>query len=96
VEIAPCAFRPRQRPVNNRRQALRERCRKLLEETDAAALELQELLALGLVVYRRIIDRRERVRGAWPIGDAHANAAAGAVEGALGYRAALGSAKLKL
>jgi hypothetical protein len=68
--------------VNKRRQALRERFAKKLAEADAAAVELQETVARAVVLFRKIIDIRESARAAWPISDAHHNAAAGTPEGA--------------
>jgi hypothetical protein len=68
--------------IAKRRAALRERFRKRLEEADQAATELQETVARAVVLFRRIIDIRETSRAAWPISDAHHNAAAGALEGA--------------
>ena len=65
-----------------RRQALRERFAKKLAESDAAAEELQQTVARAVVLFRKIIDIRETARAAWPISDAHFNAAAGALEGA--------------
>ena len=68
--------------VNKRRQALRERFAKKLAEGDALAVELQRTVAHMVELYRRIIDIRKSSRAAWPISDAHHNAAAGALEGA--------------
>jgi chromosome segregation ATPase len=68
--------------VQKRRQALRERFAKKLAEADADAVELQQTLAHLVTLYKRIIDRRETARAAWPIADSSSNAAAGSIEGA--------------
>ena len=71
-----------QAAVQKRRAALRERFAKKLAEADADAVELQTALAQVVRLYRRIIEVRESARAAWPISDAHHNAAVGAIEGA--------------
>jgi hypothetical protein len=74
--------------IAKRRQQLRDRFAKRLAEADAAADELQATMAHALTLFRKIVRIREDVRAAWPLGDAHTNASAGAFEGA----ALLGSA----
>lgn len=71
-----------QEAVNKRRQALRERFAKKLAGADADAVELQATVERMVMLYRRIITTREEARAAWPISDAHLNAAVGALEGA--------------
>jgi hypothetical protein len=68
--------------VAKRREQLRERFAKKLAEADAAAEEAQQTVERLVTLYRKIISIREDARAAWPIGDSHTNAAAGALEGA--------------
>ena len=68
--------------VVKRRGDLVVRFEKKLAESDREADELQNLLAQAEKKFRRIIELRSDARAAWPIGDSHANAAAGTAEGA--------------
>jgi hypothetical protein len=68
--------------VVKRRADLTVRFEKKLAEADAEAAELQELIAQAEKKFRKIITLRTDARAAWPIGDSHANAAAGTAEGA--------------
>jgi hypothetical protein len=68
--------------VVKRRGDLIVRFEKKLAEADREADELQNLVAAAEKKFRRIITLRTDARAAWPIGDSHANAAAGTAEGA--------------
>jgi hypothetical protein len=71
-----------QAAIVRRRADLIVRFEKKLAEADRKAAELQELVAQAEKKFRRVIQMRTEARAAWPIGDSHANAAAGTVEGA--------------
>jgi hypothetical protein len=68
--------------VVKRRADLVVRFERKLAQADAEAVELQELIAQAEKKFRKIITLRTDARAAWPIGDSHANAAAGTSEGA--------------
>jgi hypothetical protein len=68
--------------VVKRRADLIVRFEKKLAQADAEAVELQELIAQAEKKFRKIITLRTDARAAWPLGDSHANAVAGASEGA--------------
>ena len=68
--------------VVKRRGDLVVRFEKKLQMADAKADELQATLAKAEQLFREIITLRTDARAAWPIGDSHANAAAGTAEGA--------------
>jgi hypothetical protein len=71
-----------QAAIVKRRADLIVRFEKKLAQADAEAAELQELIAQAEKKFRKIITLRSDARAAWPIGDSHANAAAGTAEGA--------------
>jgi hypothetical protein len=76
------ALREEADAVVKRRADLTVRFEKKLAEADREADELQNLVAAAEKKFRRIITLRSDARAAWPIGDSHANAAAGTAEGA--------------
>jgi hypothetical protein len=76
------ALREEADAVVKRRAELTVRFEKKLAEADREADELQNLVAAAEKKFRRIIELRSDARAAWPIGDSHANAAAGTAEGA--------------
>jgi hypothetical protein len=68
--------------VVKRRGDLVLKFEKKLQVADAKADELQATMAKAEQLFREIITLRTDARAAWPIGDSHANAAAGTAEGA--------------
>jgi hypothetical protein len=76
------AAREEAEAVVKRRADLIVRFEKKLAQADAEAAELQELIVQAEKKFRKIITLRTDARAAWPIGDSHANAAAGTAEGA--------------